>query len=292
MHCSASCDRGKQGARVRPGRGARVSSSGGACPVVRRRRHGRRRRRGREGRVGKGARRRRGRGRRRGRHERLGVHEAAVDKGEPGRALEHVLHDAAAARVCVANALVDCGHAAANLIARGERLEGVAALKGGHKKLVVFDRAVGRGGVVEGLAEHKLRELGERDDRREVVLVLRAVDAAARGQALDGGLLAEHLVLAAGREVVAKLVHPASGVGEDLVLETPARDEEELARRVPERAGGQQVVVVGRVVREPARLGLAALVAAPARSSSAPRMDERAARKIAGVGSRWGFYMW
>ena len=147
--------------------------------------------------------------------------------------------------------------------ARREGLEGVAALEGGHHELVVLDRAVGRGRVVEGVAQHKLRELGERDDRREVVLVLRAVDAAARGQALDAGLLAQHLALAARRELVAELVHPATGVGEDLVLEPPARDEEELAGRVAERAGCQLVEVVGRVVREPARLGLAALVAAP-----------------------------
>ena len=70
--------------------------------VVRRRRAGRRRRRRRSRRVVKEARRRVGRGRRRGRHERVLVPEGAVDKDESGRLLEHVLNDAAAGGVGVA----------------------------------------------------------------------------------------------------------------------------------------------------------------------------------------------
>lgn len=173
-------------------------------------------------RVGKGPRRRRGVGRRRGRHERVLVPELAVDEDEPGRLLEQVLDGAAAQGVLLAKLLVDGRHPAPDAYARRKGGERVAALEDGHLEDVGAHGAVGRRLRVEAVPERKLAQLGAADDGGKVVLVLGAVGAAARAQALDLVLLALDLVLAARAELVAHVVHPPARISEDLVLEPAA----------------------------------------------------------------------
>ena len=166
--------------------------------------------------------------------------------------------------------------------AHGERLEGVAARKGVELEHHVLDRAVGRRAVVVVLAEHKLAELGQADDGREVVVVLGAVDAAARAVAGDLRLFALDSVEGARVELAGRVLDVAPGVGEGLEFEAlaPARTrraragsrgramrcsrlEEVLVGHGLDRSGRAQVVVVVRVVGLLALLGLVARHSAP-----------------------------
>ena len=94
----------------------------------------------------------------------------AGDVGEAWGALERLLDGAAAERVVLAECVVQSGHSRIESRALREHGKGVAALEEGHLDDVGLDRAVGMGGVEAAEPDHIRIELGEGDDRIEVVV--------------------------------------------------------------------------------------------------------------------------
>jgi hypothetical protein len=89
---------------------------------------------------------------------------------EPRRPLEGLLDGAAAEWIVLAPCVIQRRHARIESRTLREHGEGVAALEEGHLDDVGLDGAVGVGGVEAAEADDVRVELGEGDDRVEVVV--------------------------------------------------------------------------------------------------------------------------
>lgn len=173
----------------------------------------------------------------------------AGDVGEAWGALERLLDGAAAERVVLAECVVQSGHSRIESRALREHGKGVAALEEGHLDDVGLDRAVGMGGVEAAEPDHIRIELGEGDDRIEVVVERAGGFAPAAADAVFKVLFAFDGVLQTHGHLEPKVVESAGDVAEYLELKALAGFEHEGGGDVGDRPRRKVGVALGRVVQ-------------------------------------------